>query len=201
VIRGPRSHRCRNAFSRSTRIASHHSRLTMPIVQGPSSVVTWSSEIMRPMRCLAHGASVCRMCESCLGTHVPHYGDLPLIPVRRTCRVSPLSQRRSPSDKPEMRFRTNVPRYSRFTFHVFRLSALRFPDSPILRFRLFPCPSVPQNEQVNVGNNVPLYIITDAFAAPFRCLHENSPFAITTVRLTSRSVAITDAFLECYGDR
>ena len=111
VIRGPRSHRCRNAFSRSTRIASRHSRLTMPIVQGPSSVVTWSSEIMRPMRCLAQGASVCRMCESCLGTHVPHYGDLPLIPVRRTCRVSPLSQRRSPSDKPEMRFRTNVPRY------------------------------------------------------------------------------------------
>jgi len=41
------------------------------------------------------------------------------------------------------------------TFHAFRLSALRFPDSPFLRFSVSPCPSVPQNEQVNEGNNVP----------------------------------------------
>jgi len=30
---------------------------------------------------------------------------------------------------------------------------------------------------------------------------DNLRSQITTVRLTSRSVAITDAFLECYGDR
>jgi len=62
---------------------------------------------------------------------------------------------------------------SRFTFCDSRRLALRFPDSPFLPcgsalgapfprfpdspFHSVPCPSVPQNEQVNVGNNVPLY--------------------------------------------
>jgi hypothetical protein len=65
-------------------------------------------------------------------------------------------------DSEYVHFVNNVPHYGDAPILRFPRAArrsvspvLRFPDSPFLRLPLFPCPSVPQNEQVNVGNNVP----------------------------------------------